>query len=270
VLIKFEGRIVLDEEVRKRIFEDMDKSGYTLEVDVLNWLMQKSWAVHPQYTYIDKITQKLRSVDVVAHPYYKYHSNDPRLIIECKSTTKKEWIFFTPPALVIKENNSFMNEAFLFSHVKMQFALAKYHPECKTNLNQDSVLKASVDIRKSLHYFKPTFPLAFSCHLTNSGTDENYVGDFRRAVYQLNDAYSSAEFTKSSATFLCIVFRGPMFALDQKKHLSEIEHVGFVNLSEDVDNFEKPPVFIDVVKDTYFSSYIDIISEEMKIFLKSK
>ena len=56
-----------DEE--RRILDDIKKTGYPFEIDVARVLMEKGWAVFPQWVYPDRRTKKIRTIDMLAMPF---------------------------------------------------------------------------------------------------------------------------------------------------------------------------------------------------------
>jgi hypothetical protein len=57
----------MSSEEEKRILKDIEKSGYPLEVDVIEQFMKKYWSVFPQYPYFDKQKERMRAIDMVAY-----------------------------------------------------------------------------------------------------------------------------------------------------------------------------------------------------------
>lgn len=242
-----------------------------LEVDVLNVLMAKSWSVYPQYPYIDKQTGKTRAIDMVVHPL-EFYKIEPKLIIECKSTQEKNWIFFIPPVISFtsdiqpdfKDLNS-INMTILSAHINLMSSLCKFHPKILNNSDNVTKLKVSMEIMVKTH-FSNKVPISYACHVSHSTTSNHNdeINDFRNAVLQLNSAYVGTKFGEKSPVFLCIVFRGNMFSLDEKKDLKPVEHIAYVNLTEE-NNMQAPPAYIDIVSDSYLPTYLDIIRNDMKI-----
>ena len=262
----------MSESLEKKLIEDLEKSGFMLEVDVLNELMEKGWIVYPQYTYVASQTNKIRAIDMVAHPI-EFYRHVPRLMIECKSTKEKNWVFFIPPVISfnkdvqdLKQLNS-INMTFLKANISLQSSLCKFHPEVLKNSDPVKKLEVSCTIIPRTH-FTNRVPLAYACHVShikNSGArPEDEINGFRNAVLQLNSAYLGTKLGDDSPVFLCIVFRGNMFALDEKKNLKLVKHIAFVNLTEE-NNVQAPPAYIDVVSDSYFLTYLDIIKKDMDI-----
>ena len=50
----------------RKILNDLDLSGFTLEIDILNCLIKKGWFAYSQYGYVDKQTNKIRTVDIAS------------------------------------------------------------------------------------------------------------------------------------------------------------------------------------------------------------
>lgn len=255
----------------RKILNDMEKSGFFLEIDVLNSLMQKGWAVFPQYSYSDVQSGKIRAIDMIANPL-DYVLDQPKLIIECKYTSDKSWIFFIPPVVSTDKNKDLnsINATILYSHIAMEFSLGKHHPNTKQNPNDiKNALESVSSIRKGVHFFKREVPCAYSCYVHPRQNDEE-ANDFRKAILQLNSAFLGAKFVANCPVFLCLVFRGEMLAIDCNKRIRPIDHVIFVNLSEDSGEKAQPPAFIDIVKDTFFENYLEIIKSDMEICMGIK
>jgi hypothetical protein len=241
----------------------MEKSGFLLEVDVLNWLMQKSWTIYPQYPYIDKETKKTRTIDVLAHPAEFYESDIPKLIIECKSSQKNSWVFFVPKVVSSQGKNFSINMTVLHADINLQFSLCRAHPAYKGEKDLKKRLDTAKEIMDRTHY--RSVPFANSCHVTGMNQKEDQINDFRKAVLQLNSAYEAIKKPEYLCPyFLCIVFRGKLFALDTNKKLSAIDHLVFVNLDEESEMQLHPPL-IDVVSDGYFQKYLELIRNDMGI-----
>lgn len=79
-----------------RILEKLEEHGFPFEVELSTFLRGKGWTVKNQVSYIDKETDKYRTVDIVAT---KVITSKPlftiELIIECKKSVKP-WLFYLP------------------------------------------------------------------------------------------------------------------------------------------------------------------------------
>lgn len=92
----------MSSEEKRKILEDLEKTGFSLEVDVANCLVDEGWFIYPQYGYYDKESEKLRTVDFVgSYPSSNIDSLKPQLAIECKQSDKP-WIFSRAKSLGFK------------------------------------------------------------------------------------------------------------------------------------------------------------------------
>ena len=83
----------------ERIKEDIEKSGFPLEIEVSQILEMHGWKANNQQYYLDQDEGKRRTIDIIAHvadhsqvgDYTPFHVS---LVIECKSSSKP-WVFWT-------------------------------------------------------------------------------------------------------------------------------------------------------------------------------
>lgn len=89
-----------DEEICK-IKRDIEKSGLPLEIEVGTTLNEKGWDVGHQAYYLDPDENKSRFIDIVADKTVKTSSTKKTvwqiLVIECKRSLDKPWVFYTTP-----------------------------------------------------------------------------------------------------------------------------------------------------------------------------
>lgn len=88
-----------DQEISK-IKKDIKLSGFPLEIQVSSILRKKNWGVQNQVFYLDRDKQIARTVDVIGNrgliePIGDYDRLHVSLIIECKRSPSKPWVFFT-------------------------------------------------------------------------------------------------------------------------------------------------------------------------------
>jgi len=87
--------------LEKRILEDLQQSGFPLEVRVALAFSQKGWNVGHQAIYVDEDERRAKYVDILAHKgvdksFGRFERLTVTLVCECKKT-ENPWVFYTPP-----------------------------------------------------------------------------------------------------------------------------------------------------------------------------
>jgi len=85
------------------IIEEIEKSGYPLELYVSGILKDQDWSIFPNQFYFDKDSGKGREFDIRAEKEYIIDELDSlltiRLLIECKKIPGNAWVFFEGPQI---------------------------------------------------------------------------------------------------------------------------------------------------------------------------
>lgn len=86
--------------------EEVEKSGFPLEIEIASILEKDGWEVLPSSPYLDKDEKKWREIDIKAYKSIDQASDSKSiepyhlslaLIIECKRSKKYAWVFFPRP-----------------------------------------------------------------------------------------------------------------------------------------------------------------------------
>ncbi len=125
-------------DLLERIASDIRKSGFPLEVEVLNICSTKNTGRLPsvRYEYCDQ----LREIDLVAfyETISRENSRGPQhtiteLIIECKKSVEKPWVFFSTPSYSFENVASFLKYSsefdLYFSETRSLPLLARIYPK---------------------------------------------------------------------------------------------------------------------------------------------
>ncbi len=92
----------MDINYTKKLIDEIEKSGFPLELDVFERLRKLECTVYPNISYVDR-KNAIREIDDIVvlsaettqeWPYGCIHLD---LIVECKTTKKHPWIFFPDP-----------------------------------------------------------------------------------------------------------------------------------------------------------------------------
>jgi hypothetical protein len=166
-----------------------------------------------------------------------------------------------------RAKNTLWREPYLGACLGMSFSLGKQMGLLKKRKGGVESIPVEVLNRfgKS-HYQNGTVPIAYSYRIVGRGNKEDSTDDLREGMFQVNGAFYSRYFPKESLVFLAIVFGGEMYCIGVDKHLLPVNHVVFLNTrSQDEDNADSAPTLVDIVKDSYFEKYLDVLKNDMEV-----
>lgn len=264
-----------DSEEERRILKEMEERGVPLEIDIANWLHEKRLLVAPQFAYLDSQTGKIRTIDFLAFYFDDYFlfPNCPRVIVECKKSVKP-WIFYSFPSLPIEITMTGFNVPSgitILSLLQSRIDVTK--PEILFN-------EEIFGIMSKLHYFDKNLPEAHSCYVAHPNRARGKakpLDNFQKAKFQIIEAYTDLVINETrSPVISSIVLRGKMFEYKQKGNpkLTACNHVLFSSyemvskVQAETSTFAPPYVptsIIDVVSDTYFPEYLEILKKDFQI-----
>ncbi|KFF21563.1 hypothetical protein [Chryseobacterium sp. JM1] len=94
------------EDLKKKILDDIELTGFVSELQVNSLLIKKGWSTRHSETYEDKDYNKSREIDIIAtKTYYDEESKlhvEFQLVIDVKRMKKRPWVVFS----VEKRNNT--------------------------------------------------------------------------------------------------------------------------------------------------------------------
>lgn len=265
---RLELRLMADKESAesgkaKKIREYILKTGYPLEIEIGNILRKNGWLVGNQWPYLDKKDGKIRAIDILA---MRMRPQQPQLgllmIVECKKGEKHEWAFYTQQ----KENEFLPMTGALVDLVRK---LAK--PPISDKLRQlyaNATLgelfalkthsSALLSRLSELHLLDKNIKIGV-CNVVPSAKD-----DFFEATQQLISTFENmGEGIKSFIVFPVVVFDGEIYEFFQQENdlkVLPINHVQFVSFEKSMT-----PCMIDVVRKTYFPTFLQIIENDFMI-----
>lgn len=259
-------------EEERNILDDMEKTGFPLEVDVTNWLMEKGWSVFPQYTYFDEHTKKIRAIDVLAFYLRKglRLTDSPRLIVECKKS-EKPWIFHCTRRFqdLAQPSQKGMDVLAFTSISYTLLSLFQLHTEINESLIEPIIARAA-----KIHFFNRDLPRAYSCHVAFRGQKNYSPDDFHKAIYQIRGTcLHLAKGVPKWPILATIVLRGKLFEYTRgstREELKPRKHILFSTLGlipqgeVEPSQYSFPPAIIDVVTDTYFSDYLKLLEKDFE------
>jgi hypothetical protein len=271
-------------EAERKILESIDASGYPLEVDTANQLIDKGWSVLPQYVYIDVTTKKIRTIDILAYFVTKElnYTRFPRLVVECKTTrpdNPKPWAFhstYNPIETLQKMPSGKGIDLLTLSAIPTTIvSLLQRHIDYN-NIESSGIPQEAVNLIDQSHFFDKNIPRAYSCHVAFSNQEEDEPNIFRKAVCQIGSVcFDLAKSFPRWPILATIVYNGGLYEYRRglKPELKPCNHVLYMTLeliSEDLELPEHsiPPLMIDVVADTYFPQYLQILKKDFEILTR--
>lgn len=238
------------DRIRKRVLE----SGFPSEIEVGNILRKDGWLAGNQWPYRDKISNKIRSIDILA---MKFNLQPPRLaislLIECKKRSKGEWIFHTQE----KQREFLPSLGALFDLV--QKISGTSFGETLTDLTPNEIMASAFS---ELHLLDKNIRIGVFSISPKKGKD-----DFHEATMQIMSALEGMKNSmKSFIVFPAIVFTGDMFEYYQKNgdtKIFPINHLQFITFVPESEGMY--PCMIDVVKKSYFAEFLRMINRDFYI-----
>lgn len=229
----------------------IEKSGYSLEIDVANTLRDYYWWTFSQHPYFDKSEKKIKLIDVVSEKRVA-PSLWASLLIECKKSTQHGWAFYTKQKFrdwqsVKAQFSDYMLRFEGFNHLETHLAFEKKNPH------------------DQFHVTRMETKIGTLCCIPPKHPD-----DFHEACQQLVSGLRGLrEELQKRIFFPVIVFDGPMWEFykeSAKLKINEIDYLQYLSavLVED----ETYPCLIDVVKSSYFPNFLQLVNGTLR-WLKS-
>lgn len=235
---------------KKKIIEEIDKTGFPLELRVSKFLQDEGYYVANNLYFIDQDEGKGREVDMRALKNYEFYSGRKNyfirhlLLIECKKSAEKPWIIFTSPktfydkrlfplqARGVKENIKWLD-------YDVPAKLGEIHPFSKNE-------------RCGRSFFEP-----FSSGKDRKTIYESLIKSVKAAIAMRDNKYAAAP------NDVCIYY--PMVIFDGKLYEAYLDEKNKINVQEAdsimVSFFYESPKYQDekftvpIVTERYLSTF---------------
>lgn len=267
---------ITPEDVRRRVEEDIRRSGYPTELNIHTALNSHRYVVHANDYYLDHDENKSRSIDLAVKAMEITAGNltdalpiHVTMAIECKKSDNNAWVIF--------ENNSFVA-------IRKSGQISDYRQILTRNYDEDSILW-DYDKEMNFHYGKEFGmpPIGISYTVTSKGkADKDPPKDeIFEAVNQVLK-YISFEFEKERLTryqgntefksyhplvlvfYPVIVFDGYLYRgklRNDDVSLYDAEHIVLQYKFRSQHPRNSKDYYIDIVTKNYFKSYLETIIE---------
>lgn len=264
----------MNEELKRKLISEIDKSGYFHEQSVTEKLIKKDVTVFPNFRFQNS-EGKNCEIDAYAvltsrEEEEKWHSEvHLNLVVECKSSSSKPWVFFED------------------LDVRYMFGLGgkiTYSSDVKIKPDYYSLLAGCNNTSLAKHHFNnPNIPKARTYFeaFSKEGGKEIYQGtlnlfDTLNYFKLLRDKPNKTSIYKKTSltTFYnpVIVFKGILIfvsKINDEISLKEVPHIllranDFNCIGADYPTGKE--IVIDIIQDEYFDEYIDLCIEELPLF----
>ncbi len=254
----------MQKDFTKRILDEINKSGFPLEIHTSTVLNQEGWFVENNPNYFDDKIKEHREIDIVAHkPSKKFKNGHNLLVIECKKSANKPWLFFKQK----KVENSVLN-----------MNIAAFGDGSEYKWYEDFMVE---------HYYSKNFICTYYMvpylSQSNENRGKNQESDIYRAVKQVMNAlifYSTREsrninkykFKDIKFIYPVIIFDGVLlsaFIEENEIDIKEENHI-LLSINLELDDAAElrwgakesklvfcKPFIIDIVKKEYLKQYLE-------------
>ncbi len=264
-----------NEELIKKIEKEIEKTGYPLEIEASEILESMGWLVVNQEGYLDIDFNKWRTIDICAYKRIDIPNNlfyktlHISLIIECKKSENKAWVFF-----VKKKDGNIFEPLCRFGLIKSSSS-PHLHELWWEKLND-------------IFHYENNENCAFLGHelsikndnnkkLSNEGGKDRLFESTQQVIKAL--LYQEKFLNKGIKSGLVkniffirypvIVFDGNLFVYNYKsRDIKETSYVQYYRSYISPNTFRKKLFFIEVVKKDFLLKYLEMINEEIKRFIE--
>ena len=266
----------IDESYKKNILNEIKKSGFPLELNVVEKLRSNNYLTFPNLTFIDS-QKNLHEIDVIGmlvggDKDWKYGIIDVSLIIECKQSKEKPWIFFEE----------------VFDPMTAFGLVPKL--SCVSDLSVDypvnSLLLGSANSSMHKHHYEQKIPIsrtffeAFKKQDTKSDIYKSILSVLYAHTYFKEWFLSGKKTTKedkmkrSTIIHPVIILEGDLIVATKTRDsfsLNSVNHL-FLRTIDNITNTKYSffpsdnETIIDVIKYSYLNSYLKICKKDYLAF----
>jgi len=258
----------MSHDLTQRIKEDVEKSGFPLEIEVSSTLRQDGWGEFVHDCYLDEEEKVTREIDVSGFKRTDINSPDYEfihvsLLIKCKKRSDKPWVFFT------REKGKESHFPFVLLH-------SLGNPRTHTKLlSQEKWMKHS-------HYFSPAFTKnAIISYEPFTGLNdggiifESSMKAIKALTYQMKETKKSFAFIKNPLFIFypVMVLDGHLFEYTNAKAVEPVPYLQYLVrhrfTDPDTDKLVRDMFLIDVLRKEFLQEYLKILRQELNAIEKA-
>jgi hypothetical protein len=267
----------MNEELKHKLQVEINKSGFSHEMNVIKILRENDLLVFPNLSFIDS-EDHLHEIDVFSMlegknytDKWKYGNVYLNLIIECKASSERPWVFF-------EDSNDFrtimgmVDKLFVLSNLKLQNPYALLTGCTNTDLGNHHYNDHSLPVART--YFE-AFGKDSGKDIYQAITTILFTLDYynRRFIHLIENKKTNSFITEMF--HLVIVFKGIMVSAIRDGENYTVEEVPHVILrimdcitdkSNESFRFDNEKI-IDVVREDYLDEYIKLCNKDLELFI---
>jgi len=285
-------------ELKDYLLEEIEKSGFPLEIEVSSVLEDQNWVVLNNQPFRDPDEDKLRSVDILG--FHEPTASDsarygplafsPRLLIECKKSISHAWVFFSRP----ERSKVFLMSGQVYDFPKA-FSTEAYRNKDKLSpiglFSYDYYFNSLVSSSRGMrhiHYADfDNVAITYDEYDIQSNSKRRRTKSRKEIFEAVNQIVKFQNFDMEesirapgrikSATspffpielsFLAIVLDGGLFEVtveDNKPSIEERDHVLLYYRYRPSKSFVNLDFWIDIVKREFFPAYVRKIHRDISL-----
>jgi len=246
------------EDIQEKIIQELKNSGFPLEIQVSIKLNENGWHVRPTLDYYDSNIDDYREADIIAYKNMGNENIFNILVIECKKSAIKPWVFIRQERVgMLSENLNIVyspNHYAIFNNLE---STMKFHHYSKAPVCTYYIVPFTNDenskLSKAIFHAKNQVLSALT-HLFKQRV-EMFQGNFQHKTF----------------FYPIIVFDGDLYSaiinennieLIKENHIllsveRELSKKREIRLSENTSRYQEyKPYLIDIVKKECFEEYL--------------
>lgn len=149
----------MNSELRKKLLAELQKSGIPVEIRAVRDLRRARWLAIPSVHYQD-VSGNLHEIDIYASTILAEHDEWPhfppsvQLIIECKRSREKPWVFFEDNTDVVFFKEVFQRLRILADNAEMKW----WPPACRHTIWLSTIIIRTTIFRWRVRTWKHSGP----------------------------------------------------------------------------------------------------------------
>jgi hypothetical protein len=262
----------MDDRLKQKLLKEIEKSGFSLEIAVLQKLWDAELIVFPNLRFIAR-DDKPHEIDAfvmlrddVPESSWPYGPVGLNLLVECKASSEKPWIFFSESYDFIAPVTGLVDRL-----------------ECASDIVEEpyKLLTGCNNTALNKHHYNSSVPMART-YLEAFGRDagkEIYQAvatiwaalDYYRGLFKSVTGRSDLRKMRTIFSHGVVVFRGTLVVAEKQGdsfQLSEQPHVILRTTDCLTDNYFpfrfSGETIIDVVREDYLEQYLSICQEDLR------
>jgi len=251
-------------EIQEKIIQELKNSGFPLEIFVSIKLNKNGWIVRPTLDYYDPNIADYREADIIAYQNLGIGNIFNILVIECKKSAVKPWVFIRQKRVGnLSENLNIVcspQDSVIFNNLE---STMHYHHYSKMPICTYYIVPFTNEENSKLS--KAIF------HAKNQ-----VITALTHLLDQRIEMYNGASLITKTFFYPIIVFDGDLYSaiinednidLVEENHLllsieRELSKKREIRLSENTTRSQEyKPYLIDIVKKEYFEEYLKIFQQ---------